>query len=122
MSVIQTQSCLNTVVTKTARCVAPATAIAAEAYLDNPQAASVYCAARLWDSENLMRELRWHNGRRPGTVSAQIYDLEIVHELAPATLHATACWGELYFTKQDQDPIMVRSFHCFLAYVLKKYW
>lgn len=97
---------------------------AAELALDLEMARQ-YVARRQDAAENFLRGLEW-SSRDGFTVKATIWIgtdwHEIVHELRPSSLHASACWGELFWNPKskmaDRDPVMFPAFENFVAFCL----
>jgi hypothetical protein len=86
-----------------------------------------YLKGRNEDLRKLMETLPswtpWHCG--PFAIMIQLYGQTIVHELKPGTLHASPCWGELFWDEQhalENDPVPFWHFENFAAFMLAKFW
>jgi hypothetical protein len=89
------------------------------------EVARTYLKSRRYDLEKFMMSLpAWERWNYYG-VSIKLYGQTIVHELKPGTLHATPCWGELFWDQQhasENDPVMFAHFENFAAFMLKRFW
>lgn len=83
---------------------------------------TVYCSGRWMDLEKLAAELNWQRGPFPNTVQAALYGAILVHEIRPGTLHASPCWGEMYFPNEKRDPLVFKTYECAMAFILARYW
>jgi hypothetical protein len=75
----------------------------------------------------LLESLAWEKSDRfRGCVATTLYGNYLVHELRPCSLHASPCWGELFWTNEEmaekEDPVVFWSFEQFAAFVLARWW
>lgn len=95
-------------------------------FIDNQELAKAYVKQRAADVDRFMATIqRWEACNEGKAVRAVLYGKTVVHELAPSTLHASRCWGELFHeAKRDGvvDSEVFWSFEQFAAYMLATYW
>ena len=97
-------------------------------YACDPELAKEYLAKRKPEElEQLMASLEWAKSDKfRWCVATTLYGNYLVHELKPASLHASPCWGELFWgteeMREKEDPVVFWSFECFAAFVLARWW
>jgi hypothetical protein len=95
-------------------------------FIDNQELAKAYVKQRAADVDKFMATIqRWEACNEGRAVRTVLYGNIVVHELAPSTLHASRCWGELHYTSKEEgtpDPETFWSFEQFAAFMLATYW
>lgn len=95
-------------------------------FLDNEELAKEYVRKRFVEAEQMMARMqRWEVSHLGKAVKTVAYGAVIVHELFPGTLHATPCWGEIFFAEKENEPATTEVFWTwaqFVAYMLARYW
>lgn len=89
-------------------------------------AAREYVDSRMSDALKFFSDLKWteHPGMR-FCLTTTIYGVDIIHEMVPGTLNKGQLdnWGELINTREEnEEPVPLKSFECFVAYMLSRYW
>jgi hypothetical protein len=94
------------------------------------EAACIYLDRRPENKDGMMaievftKTLEW-KFRTAYTLSADIPNGVIVHELAPGRMHSFPIWGEMFYQDHSgdwQEPELFDSLECFVAFMMARFW